>query len=140
MIGQYQHSLDAKGRLFIPARLREELGSPFYVTIGMDKYKFLSVFSEAGWDALRAKIAALPMAKSGQLRLICANAACCEPDSQGRILIPQNLRDYAQLQKDVVVLGVMNRCEIWSADKWQENEAENLQPELIAQMINELEI
>ena len=140
MIGQYQHSLDAKGRLFIPARLREKLGGTFYVTPGMDQYKYLSVFSQASWDAFAAKIASLPMSKAGQVRLICANAICCEPDSQGRILLPQKLRDYAQLQKEVVILGVVSHCEIWSAENWRENEENNLQPELIAGMINNLDI
>ena len=140
MIGQYQHSLDAKGRLFIPARLRDKLGSNFYVTIGMDKYKFLSIFSQASWDDFKAKRTSQPMSKSGQIRLICANAVNCEPDSQGRILLPQKLREYAQLQKEVVILGVISHCEIWSAENWKQNEEENLQPELIADMITNLEI
>ena len=82
MIGQYQHSLDAKGRLFIPARLREELGSPFYVTIGMDRYKYLSVFSEASWKNFTDRVSSLPYSKAAQIRLICANAICCEPDAR----------------------------------------------------------
>ena len=140
MIGQYQHSIDAKGRLFIPARLREKLGNTFYVTIGMDKYKFLSVFSEASWKSFTDRIASLPLSKAGQVRLICGNAVCCEADSQGRILLPQKLRDYAELKKDIVVLGVISRCEIWSAENWQANEDANLQPEMIASMIENLEI
>lgn len=140
MIGQYQHSLDAKGRLFIPARLREELGSPFYVTIGMDRYKYLSVFSEVSWKNFTDRVSSLPYSKAAQIRLICANAICCEPDAQGRILIPQKLRDYAELSKEIVVLGVISRCEIWSAENWRANEEENLRPDLIAHMIETLEI
>ena len=140
MIGQYSHNVDAKGRLFIPARFREELGATFYVTVGMDKYKFLSVFSQAAWRAITEKIATLPIAKANQFRTICGNAVECEPDAQGRILLPQKLRDYAGIQKDVVVVGIMNRCEIWAADQWKANEDENLNPELISQLIGELEI
>ena len=140
MIGQYQHNMDSKGRLFIPARLREELGSTFYVTIGMDQFKYLSVFSEASWKSFTDRISSLPYSKAGQIRLICGNAVCCEPDAQGRILIPQKLRDYAELQKDIVVLGVITRCEIWSAENWKSNEDANLQPEMIARMIETLEI
>jgi len=141
MIGQYSHSIDAKGRLFIPARYREELGSTFYVTVGLDdEDNYLSVFSQAAWQAFQEKINSLPFSKSILLRHFCANAADCTPDSQGRILIPQNLRDYAGLRKDVVIVGVLNRCEIWDAEKWQAAEEKNLNPELISQLISELEI
>ncbi len=140
VIGQYQHNMDTKGRLFIPARLREKLGSTFYVTIGMDQFKYLSVFSEASWKSFTERISSLPYSKAGQIRLICGNAVCCEPDAQGRILIPQKLRDYAELQKDIIVLGVITRCEIWSAENWRANEDANLQPEMIARMIETLEI
>ena len=118
MIGQYQHSIDAKGRLFIPARLREKLGNTFYVTIGMDKYKFLSVFSEASWKNFTDRIASLPLSKAGQVRLICGNAVCCEPDSQGRVVLNNTLIEHAQIAKDAIVVGCGDYAEIWSAEEY----------------------
>lgn len=93
MTGQYQHSIDAKGRVFIPAKLREELGETFYVTMGMDSC--LSVYSDASWAKFTEKFESLPYTKTKAMRPLFANAAKCEPDSQGRILLPQKLRAYA---------------------------------------------
>ena len=107
MTGQYQHSIDAKGRVFIPAKLREELGETFYVTMGMDSC--LSVYSDASWAKFTEKFESLPYTKTKAMRPLFANAAKCEPDSQGRILLPQKLRAYAGLDKDVVIIGVSNR-------------------------------
>ena len=114
MTGQYQHSIDTKGRLFIPAKLREELGDTFYVTMGVDGC--LSVYSDESWSHFTEKFESLPYTKTRAMRPLFANAAKCEPDAQGRILIPAKLRDYANLKKDVVVIGVSNRAEIWNAD------------------------
>ena len=111
MTGQYQHTIDAKGRLFIPAKLREELGDTFE---------------------------SLPYTKTKAMRPLFANAAKCEPDAQGRIVLPQKLRAYAHLEKDVVVIGVSNRAEIWNAEKWAEIEAEELNPENLAAVMEEL--
>ena len=104
LTGQYQHSIDAKGRLFIPSRLREELGETFYVAMGADPC--LSVYSEASWARFTEKFESLPYSRAKAVRPIFANAAKCEPDAQGRILLPQKLRAYAQLEKDVTVIGV----------------------------------
>ena len=122
--GQYQHTIDAKGRLFIPAKLREELGDTFYVTMGMDSC--LSIYSDASWERFTEKFESLPYTKTKAMRPLFANAAKCEPDAQGRIVLPQKLRAYAHLEKDVVVIGVSNRAEIWNAEKWAELEAEEL--------------
>lgn len=134
--GQYQHTIDAKGRLFIPAKLREELGETFYVTMGADPC--LSVYSDASWARFTEKFESLPYSKTKAMRPLFANAAKCEPDAQGRILLPQKLRAYAGLEKDVVVIGVSNRAEIWNADKWAALEAEELNPENIAAVMEEL--
>ena len=101
MIGQYQHNIDAKGRLFIPAKYREELGDTFYVTIGLDGC--LSVYSDAKWSDLTAKFDALPISQARKMRALFANAAKCEPDSQGRILIPAKLRQYAALEREAPI-------------------------------------
>jgi len=94
LTGQYQHSIDAKGRVFIPAKLREELGETFYVTMGMDSC--LSVYSDASWAKFTEKFESLPYTKTKAMRPLFANAAKCEPDSQGRILLPQKLRAYGE--------------------------------------------
>ena len=135
MIGQYQHNIDAKGRLFIPAKFREELGETFYVTIGLDGC--LAVYSDEKWADLTEKFDALPISKARRMRTLFANAAKCELDSQGRIVIPQKLRKYAKLEKDAVILGVNDRAEIWSAQLWYQDE-EEMTPEKMAACMSEL--
>ena len=136
MTGQYQHSIDAKGRVFIPAKLREELGETFYVTMGMDSC--LSVYSDASWAKFTEKFESLPYTKTKAMRPLFANAAKCELDSQGRIVIPQKLRKYAGLDKDVVIIGVNDRAEIWAADVWSAQEEEEMTPEKMAACMAEL--
>lgn len=118
MTGTYEHSIDAKGRLFIPAKLREELGSAFYLAMGVDAC--LAVYPQATWDRFTEKFASLPMSQSKGMRRLFANAAKCEPDSQGRIVVSPKLRKYASLEKNVVIIGVIDRAEIWSAENWAE--------------------
>lgn len=134
--GQYQHTIDAKGRLFIPSKLREELGETFYVTMGMDSC--LSVYSDASWARFTEKFESLPYTRTKAMRPLFANAAKCEPDAQGRILLPQKLRAYAGLEKDVVVIGVSNRAEIWNAERWAALEEAELNPENLAAVMEEL--
>ena len=136
MTGEYAHTIDAKGRLFVPAKLREELGVTFYVTIGMDHC--LSLYSQESGEVFRGKFDELPYSKSRRMRPLFANAAKCELDAQGRILIPQKLRAYANLEKDVVVIGVSNRAEIWNAEAWHAIEEEELTAENLAAVMEEL--
>ena len=136
MTGTYEHSIDAKGRLFIPARLREELGVTFYLAMGVDAC--LAIYPQASWDRLPQKFASLPMRQSKAMRPLFANAAECEPDSQGRIVIPQKLRRYAGLEKDAVIIGVHDRAEIWSAEEWRAQEEEEMTPEKMAACMAEL--
>lgn len=118
LTGQYAHSLDAKGRVNFPVRLREELGDRFIVTRGLDNCLF--VYSMQEWQLLADKLQALPLSKSAPLnRFFFAGAAEVEPDKQGRILIPAHLREYAGLSQNVVVAGVSNRAEIWDSGRWQ---------------------
>lgn len=123
MTGQFSHNIDAKGRLFIPSSLRKELGQTFHVTVGQDHC--LSVYSDESWAAFMARLKELSYNEVKKLRALFAYAADCEPDSQGRILIPAKLREYAGLTKEVVVVGSFDRAEIWSAERWAaiENEA-----------------
>ena len=136
MTGQYAHNIDAKGRLFIPARLREELGQSFHVTIGMDHC--LSIYSNESWDAFMEKLRELPYSKAKALRVLSANAVDCEPDAQGRILIPAKLREYADLQKEVVVIGSFDRAEIWNAERWAREEAMALESGSLEQAMEEM--
>ena len=127
MTGTYEHSIDAKGRLFIPAKLREELGVTFYLAMGVDES--LAIYPQETWNRFTEKFASLPMSQSAAMRPLFANASKCELDSQGRIVIPQKLRKYAGLEKDAVIIGVNDRAEIWSAETWNAREEEEMTPE-----------
>ena len=137
MTGEYQHNLDSKGRLFIPAKLREDLGDVFYVTISMDKC--LSAYSGESWQAFSDKVNAMPYVRQRKMRPLFAYATRCELDSQGRILLPQNLRDFAGLTKNVTVVGSNTHAEFWDSDSWKAVTDEELTPEKIAAVMEELE-
>lgn len=130
MTGTYEHSIDAKGRLFIPAKLREELGVTFYLAMGVDAC--LAIYPQETWNRFTEKFASLPMTQSRAMRTLFANATKCELDSQGRIVIPQKLRQYASLDKDTVIIGVSDRAEIWAAETWNALEEDNMTPEKMA--------
>ena len=136
LIGQYQHNIDAKNRVIVPAKFREDLGERFYVTKGLDGCLF--VLSEEGWKRLQDKIVAMPMSKARQLqRFFFSGAAEVEPDKQGRILIPQPLRDYASIEKDVTFIGTGDRAEIWSTEGWTQFN-DNLTEDSIAEAMDAL--
>ena len=136
MKGEYQHTLDAKGRLFIPAKLREQLGAGFVVTKGLDECLFL--YPQKASDELEQKIRQLPMSKSrGLQRFFLSSAADVTVDRQGRIVIPTTLRNYANLERDVVVIGVGERAELWDARRWNAY-TDDLDCESIAQAMEEL--
>lgn len=119
-MGEYQHALDSKGRLFIPARLREELGERFIMTRGLDRCLFAYPISE--WATLEQKLKELPFTRSETrafVRFFFAGATECEPDKQGRVLIPPSLRGYAGIEKETAIIGVSNRVEIWSLSEWE---------------------
>ena len=137
MTGEYQHNLDAKGRLFIPARLRDELGDVFYVTLSMDRC--LSAYNAQSWQDFSDKVNAMPYVKQRKMRPLFAYAAKCELDTQGRILLPQNLRDYANLRKAVTVVGCNNHAEFWDSEAWSAQNALENTPENIAAVMEELE-
>ena len=136
MTGTYEHTIDAKGRLFIPAKLREELGDTFYLAMGVDAC--LAIYPQATWDRFLEIYRAQPMSQSKVMRPLFANAVKCEPDSQGRIVIPQKLRKYAGLEKETVIIGVHDRAEIWSAAAWNAQEEEEMTPEKMAACMAEL--
>ncbi|MGB9885531.1 MAG: division/cell wall cluster transcriptional repressor MraZ [Moorellales bacterium] len=120
-LGEFQHNLDEKGRLIIPARLREGLGSRFVMTKGLDRCLFLYPLGE--WNSLEEKLKALPFVNPEArafVRLFFAGAAEGEFDRQGRVLIPPSLREYAALEREATVIGVSTRVEIWNTRLWQE--------------------
>jgi len=136
--GEYLHTIDEKGRLFVPAKLRETLGEVFYVTKGLDHC--LNVYPEAGWQELEQKLRALPMSKSRNLqRFFFAGAAECRPDSHGRIVIAQNLREYAHLEREVCFIGVADHAEIWDAQAWRQmNDSVCSDAQQMAEIMEEL--
>lgn len=122
LMGTYEHTMDAKGRMAFPTKLRERLGVSFIVTIGLDGC--LYVYSAEDWDIFTEKLRTLTGSKAKAAKMIIINACTVEPDKQGRILIPQNLRDYAGLDHDITVLGVIDRAEIWDSARFREFSSE----------------
>ena len=119
LIGEYEHSLDDKGRLIMPAKFREDLGEKFIVTKGLDGCLF--AFSLEEWTVFEQKLRALPISNKDARafsRFFFAGAIDCDLDKQGRFLISNNLREFAVLKKDVVIIGMNSRIEIWSKDNW----------------------
>ena len=135
--GEYLHALDNKGRIFIPAKLRDELGQTVYITLSMDRC--LSVYSTESWNALTEKVNALPYVRQRKMRPLFAYAVRCDLDAQGRVLLPQNLRDWAGLVKNVTVVGCNNHAELWDNDRWRAVFEEETAPENIAAVLEELE-
>ena len=118
-MGEYKHSIDAKGRIILPADFREELTDNFVITKGLDNCLFLYTAEE--WDKLSTKLRQLPLGKAEArafVRFFFAGARQAECDRQGRFLVPANLRAHAKLQKDVVLIGISNRIEVWSKAEW----------------------
>ena len=119
LMGEYYHTVDPKGRLILPAKLRDELGENFIITKGLDNCLF--VYPKEEWKILEIKLKQLPMAKAEArafVRFFFSGAAELELDKNGRILLPLSLREYANLDKDVIIIGVSNRVEIWSKSEW----------------------
>lgn len=134
--------MDAKGRVIIPSRFREGLGERFILTKGLDNCLF--AYSADEWANLESRLKALPLANKDArafIRFFFSGATECETDKQGRILIPSNLRDYAGLQKDVYIIGVSTRVEVWDKNRWEEyNSDDNISPDAIAEKMAELGI
>jgi MraZ protein len=123
--GEYSHSIDRKGRLILPAKIREVAKANFierfFVTRGLDKCLFM--FSEEEWRSQEAKFKSISFTKQEARtfnRLYFCGATDVIPDKQGRILLPQYLKDFAEIKREVVIVGVSNRIEIWARDKWEE--------------------
>lgn len=121
-LGEYQHNLDGKGRVSVPAKYRSELGSSAIVTKGLDACLYL--YPKGEWEKMAEKISSLPISSSSArtfARVMLAGAMEVELDKQGRVLLPAYLRDYANIDGDAVMAGVYNRVEIWNKEAWKSN-------------------
>ncbi len=137
-MGEYNHTIDAKNRLIIPSKFREALGEEFVVTKGLDGCLF--VYDNDAWAEFEEKLKALPLTNKEArtfVRFFLAGAASVEVDKQGRILVPSVLKEFAGINKDVVLIGVASRIEIWSKERWEDESAyEDM--ESIAEHMSEL--
>jgi MraZ protein len=142
LLGEFQHNLDPKGRMAIPAKFRDKLTAGAIITRGIDNCLF--VFANDEWEVLAAKLIALPLAQANSrafTRLMLAGASDVEVDAQGRILIPDYLRKYAGLKKEVIVTGLYTRIEIWDEESWKTYKAKTeSSSEAIAEQLGELGI
>lgn len=142
LIGEYEHSLDAKGRLIMPAKIREDIGEKFIITKGLDGCLF--GFSQNEWANFEEKLKTLPLTNKNArdfVRFFLSGAIECEIDKQGRFLIASNLREYSNLEKEAVIIGVGTRIEIWNKEKWKTyNSDENISADEIAENMTMLGI
>lgn len=133
--GEYQHTIDPKGRAIVPSKFREGLGEKFILTKGLDGCLF--AYSSEEWTSLENKLKSLPFTDKDVrafIRFFFSGATECEADKQGRILIPQNLREYAALEKDIYIIGVSSRVEIWKKAAWEAyNSDDNISADKIAE-------
>jgi len=141
-IGQYQHTVDGKGRMFMPARFREQLGDAFIITRGLDNCLF--IYTQHEWADLTAKLESLQFTRRDHrafARMFFSGAAECTLDGQGRCLIPPHLRDHARLEREAVIIGVSNRIEVWSRQGWETyNEQAAVSYEDTAEKLESLEM
>lgn len=141
-IGEYQHTLDTKGRIIIPSKFREQLGEEFVMTKGLDNCLF--VYPKEEWAILEEKLKTLPLTNRDArafIRFFFSGASEGALDKQGRVLIPANLREHSKLDKEAVVIGVSTRMEIWSKEEWDNyNNDDNLSYDSIAEKMAELGI
>ena len=139
--GEYQHALDTKNRIIVPAKLREELGNKFVITKGLDGC--LYVYPLAEWKILEEKLKTLPLTNKDArafVRFFFSGACEIELDKQYRGVIPQNLKEYAGIEKDIVSIGVLTRVEIWGKEKWQEYNESDIDFDSIAEKMSDLGI
>lgn len=141
-IGEYQHTVDSKGRLIMPSKFRDNLGVDFIMTKGLDNCLF--VYPKEEWNILEEKLRKLPLTNKDArafVRFFFSGATECILDKQGRVLIPNNLREHAKLVKDAVIIGVASRIEIWSKEEWDKyNDDDSLSYDSIAEKMAELGI
>ena len=142
LIGEFEHTIDTKGRLIMPSKLKDDIGEKFVITQGLDGCLF--VYSLNEWKNFEEKLRSFPLTNKDARalkRFFLARATDCEIDKQGRFLISANLREFASLEKEVVIIGVLDKIEIWSKDRWQKySELENMEADEIASRMENLGI
>ena len=123
-IGQFEHNIDKKGRLFIPAKFKDAIGETFIVSREIGSKNCLSLYTISEWEKLNARIEKLPYAKAREVRLyLHPNSSELTPDAQGRIIIPTALREYANLDESAIIIGTGQNIEIWNKEKWAQESA-----------------
>ena len=137
MTGNFEHKIDVKGRLFIPSSLRDELGDVFHVTISVEDC--LTAYSGESWERFLEKVKAMPIRQQPKMRPFFSNAARCELDSQGRVLIPQKLRDRIGLDKEVTVVGAGTFVQFWDTETFKHVDEQETTPDNLADVLDELD-
>ena len=141
-IGEYEHTVDVKGRIIMPSKLRENIGEKFIITKGLDKCLF--AYSKSEWTNFEEKLKTLPLTNKNArdfVRFFLSGAVECEIDKQGRFLVPANLRTYANIDKEIVIIGVGTRLEIWDKSSWTNySSEENISADEIAENMTMLGI
>ncbi len=138
MTGTYEHSVDNAGRLIVPSKLREELGSTFYLAVGVKEN--LTLYPMSTWNRLQERVAGLTTAQAASMDVFFASAQLCEADKQWRFQVPSYLKEYAKIDRDVVITGNNDRAQIWSASSWKEKTRQQLNPETISNLLETLGI
>ena len=138
MTGTYEHSIDTASRLIVPSKLRDKLGSTFYLAVGVKEN--LTLFPMSTWAKLQERVAGLTTTQAAAMDVFFASAQLCEADKQWRFQVPSYLKEYAKIDRDVVITGNNDRAQIWSSDNWKAKTRQQLNPETIANLMESLGI
>lgn len=136
MTGTYEHSIDTAGRLVVPSKLRDKLGTSFYLAVGVKEN--LTLYPMSTWQKLQERVATLTTSQAAAMDVFFASAQLCEADKQWRFQVPSYLKEYAKIDRDVFITGNNDRAQVWSSDNWQAKKRQQLNPETIANLMETL--